>query len=446
MAFVASTDLLVSQWGQALTLKAVIDIGLDVLREEIELPAQQLQRMMSLDTAEGVWLDLIGERLGLRRPYTVGDAVGVDSGETFGYDSAGVGFDQARFADIASLEPQYPILDELYRKMIRARSVTVLSQGTVPSFFESVSYVDPNAIVKDLFDMSVVLRTDDSFCMDIALSSGALPLTGGVNVLKYLWDGSLYTIVQEGVGGSSYYPYSLNSNSVELHDGDSSVTVGNSGIATIAYDRNRHHLYTLNTDTGKIEQFVNNRDGSFTLGVTYPQDPDDLTSLNLRALVVDHNESMMYFLEQGSNSTRVRLRRLALPLTTASVATPVNIGTTNLGRGSGVLAGAAYDGDLLVLTNNGKLFHIDEDSPFTVTEIGETGLSGNFLGLGYDDDHERLYCVESNVANDTIMVYRISTDDASATLLYTLETSVNPQHCLAYVPFLSPRTRCTSEV
>ena len=70
MALEASTDLLVGFWSGSPRLRGSIDAMLDPLRDDVLPALDRLQLMRAIDDAEGVWLDYLGVRYGLRRPST----------------------------------------------------------------------------------------------------------------------------------------------------------------------------------------------------------------------------------------------------------------------------------------------------------------------------------------------------------------------------------------
>ena len=88
---------------------------------------------VQIDTAEGVWLDYLGTRLGLKRPATTDPALD----DRFGFDMAGLGFDQAPFRGDAANDAVYPLPDAVYRKLLRARAILLLGDGTIQTFSQS---------------------------------------------------------------------------------------------------------------------------------------------------------------------------------------------------------------------------------------------------------------------------------------------------------------------
>jgi len=175
----ASTALLLAQWEPATRLRAVIDIWLDELRTQ-DAAADRLQDMLRLETAEGAWLDRLGERVGLPRPF----AVEPDASDTFGYDDAGQAFDQARFRDAFS-EALEPIDDDLFRRCIRARIRRVTALPTIVTLTAACQDVDPTARLVDGHDKTVTVTVADErakFDMEVARDFGALPLPALVSL------------------------------------------------------------------------------------------------------------------------------------------------------------------------------------------------------------------------------------------------------------------------
>ena len=174
----ASLDLFVGQWRSSPRLRGVVSGALDILREEIEKPLAVLERMRRLATAEGVWLDYIGARLGLPRPSTTQGA----TDPRFGFDSAGVGFDQAPFAGADVNAARAPLGDTAYRGLLQARARTVLADGTETAFRQAVEEIDPTATVLDRRDMTARVVTETPWLLQLADDLGALPRPAGVEV------------------------------------------------------------------------------------------------------------------------------------------------------------------------------------------------------------------------------------------------------------------------
>ena len=109
-------------------LVALIDGITELVQEQIIDVIDQLERYRSIDTAVGVWLDYIGERLAITRPSTENTGISY-----FGYEGSGsVGYDQGPYWSInPNLRGRVPIGDSYYRSMLKARALTVRSSGTL---------------------------------------------------------------------------------------------------------------------------------------------------------------------------------------------------------------------------------------------------------------------------------------------------------------------------
>ena len=112
--------LLISQWENAPNLNALLKLITDYYDEQITDALNAMFRMLNVDTAEGVWLDFLAERWGLTRPSVLASTYS----STFGFDSAGVAFGEARMRDVQAREPLLPIDDQLFRKLIKAKRIS----------------------------------------------------------------------------------------------------------------------------------------------------------------------------------------------------------------------------------------------------------------------------------------------------------------------------------
>lgn len=180
MPLSTTVDRFVSQWADATRLRTLGQIWLDTLRTEIVEPTEAIQAQRSLETAEGVYLDRIGDLLGCPRPAL---AVASDQSDVFGYDGAGVGFDQGRMADESGFgDPVEPIADAIYRPMLRARRTTILGDGSVESLETAARHIDASATVEDGFDMTVTITTTMKPVMDLAVKCRAVGAPAGVTL------------------------------------------------------------------------------------------------------------------------------------------------------------------------------------------------------------------------------------------------------------------------
>ena len=173
-----STSLLIGQWRNADNLKKLVDIGLAAHDRYIGDSLEFLEKQHRIETAEGVYLDYIGERLGVRREYTT------EGGDDprFGYDDAGFGFDQAPFRGDAVNDATFPLPDIVFRRLLRARAILLLGDGTFDAFERACLAIDPNCVVTDGYDMTLRVVTNVRWQFEVAERMGALPRNGGVLV------------------------------------------------------------------------------------------------------------------------------------------------------------------------------------------------------------------------------------------------------------------------
>ena len=172
------TEILIGQWRDAPKLGGVVRL-IQRFTDDAINAVGRIQLMRDIDEAEGVWLDYLGELLGVDRP-GVSDPT---MDPRFGFDTAGEPFDTAPFRGAAINDAIYPLPDPVYQRMVKARAVAVLSDGTIYSFAKAVKEVDANANVYDFRNMSVMIGTDNRRFMRLADQIGALPRTAGVQVL-----------------------------------------------------------------------------------------------------------------------------------------------------------------------------------------------------------------------------------------------------------------------
>ena len=171
--------LLIQQWRDTPRMQALTEALLDVVDEHLVQPLAVMEDHTRMDTAEGAWLDYIGERLGIARP-----ATNLTDYAAFGFDgSGGVGFDQGPFATVVeALSPRVPVGDEYYRVVLRMRSRALLADGSVPSLEGVVQQDFPEASYQDGGDMTATLHITDTRTQLLALLSAidAWPKPSGV--------------------------------------------------------------------------------------------------------------------------------------------------------------------------------------------------------------------------------------------------------------------------
>ena len=189
-----TADLLITQWRNQPRMRAVTEIWLEVVQEELLDPLNKMREYMSLERAEGVWLERLGVRLGVKRPWTTR----ASTAPIFGFDQSGDGFDQGLMYDPDTVQPRAPIADLLYRALLYARVVTLTTPGTFPSMEAALALVDPNARVEDNNDMSFNVHTGRRADIELAARAKCLPIPAGVQMI--IVDRGAFGFDQAGVG------------------------------------------------------------------------------------------------------------------------------------------------------------------------------------------------------------------------------------------------------
>lgn len=159
-------------------INKVVDGINQLIQDKLVDGADDLAIQSSVRTATGVWLDHIGNRVKLPRPY-----VFADNGNWFGFDGNGVGFDQLPFTP--GTEDGVPISDDAYRKLIILRGGQLLTDCSIPSMnailegaFESGHYIDNG-------DMTLDVILDTSLSQEIIIytvEAGLITKPAGVRI------------------------------------------------------------------------------------------------------------------------------------------------------------------------------------------------------------------------------------------------------------------------
>ena len=179
MDFLSKTDdLLIGQWRDAPMVSGMVEIITQYAQTEVDKPLQELERMRTLSGAEGVWLDYLGSRLGLPRPYAT--EAGIDERLAFEGVEGATGFGQAPFEGAVESEQTFPLGDDLYRRFLRSRAILLLADGSFDAFCRALWMVDPGATLRDNLDMTLRINTAVRWVVELADTTGALPRSAGV--------------------------------------------------------------------------------------------------------------------------------------------------------------------------------------------------------------------------------------------------------------------------
>ena len=171
-------ELLIGQWQTAPRMRGITRIIVE-MRDQLHADISSVRDQLSVESAEGVWLDWIGLRVGLVRPSTTNPTLDV----RFGFDEAGTGFDQAPFEGITANAEVYPLVDNVFRRLVVARAHTLFAATTLPDLRTAIQIIDPAATVTDNWDMTISVSTDYQGLIELADSLGCLPRPLGVGLV-----------------------------------------------------------------------------------------------------------------------------------------------------------------------------------------------------------------------------------------------------------------------
>jgi hypothetical protein len=159
-------------------LKILIDEINKIIQEKLINAAIDLEKQSSILIATGIWLDKWGDRLGFKRPYTPSDSF-----ETFGFDDAGVGFDQAPF--YGGVDQNVSIADEPYRQYLIAYGGQLLTDGTLDSLNSILRAAFGKGYYKDNGNMTVdviIEITLEPIITSMITTTNILPKPCGVKI------------------------------------------------------------------------------------------------------------------------------------------------------------------------------------------------------------------------------------------------------------------------
>ena len=186
----SNAGLLIQQWQQAPRMRALVDALQGVMDDHLIRPLADMEERLRIDTAEGFWLDCIGERLTLPRP-----ATDIANFASFGFHgSGGVGFDQGPFATVVeALSPRVPVGDEFYRKLLMMRAEALLADNSNPSLESVAEHVFPGIQYKDNGDMTTEVQgayqgLASRSLLEALDSVGGLPSPAGVELSRVVWE------------------------------------------------------------------------------------------------------------------------------------------------------------------------------------------------------------------------------------------------------------------
>ena len=179
MKFNASEDLLIPPRYNADTIRKTVSAQVSTIQSDVEKAVKAFLDMADIDLAEGVWLDRLAARVGIRRPY-------IHNSQTLRFGFHGPtrsrGFEQASFNSTEPSGEYVGLSDDIFRKLIKARGLLDIGRGTFQDFKKAVNIISEEAESVDNRDMSITIYTSNTEIFGLAEKADALPRTAGVEV------------------------------------------------------------------------------------------------------------------------------------------------------------------------------------------------------------------------------------------------------------------------
>ena len=193
-----NVDLLIQQYEADSNFRQLVDGLNQLICDELQQPLIDLGTQQSVLTATGIWLDRIGERFEVPRPFLFNGTF-----SNFGFQDNGLGFDQAPFA--SGLQGGVPASDDFYRMVIIARGGQLITDGTVPDMNSILSAAFGQGNYIDFDNMTMSVRIDGDFRLDeiqLILSSNLITKPAGVRLieLQVIHEGGSFGFQGNGVG------------------------------------------------------------------------------------------------------------------------------------------------------------------------------------------------------------------------------------------------------
>lgn len=176
------TGVIVRQYQQSPVILGIAQRINEIIQTELIDSANTLEQYVSVLNARGEWLDRIGERFDIPRP-----ALRDDQFLRFGFDDAGVGFDQAIFGPERG--GGTPIADETYRRLILARGGQLLTDASGPSLDQILETAFGSGHYIDHQDLTVTVRIDGDFRtdeLDLIIGTGLVTKPAGVRIREII--------------------------------------------------------------------------------------------------------------------------------------------------------------------------------------------------------------------------------------------------------------------
>ena len=192
----SNSTLLEGKPRQSFTLRDIVERINAIIQTELIDPVDDLEKQLSILTATGIWLDYIGNKIKYPRPL-----VTVDEAIWFGFDGAGLGFDQAPFTPTGTTT--VGISDDSYRALLIIRGGQLLTDGSIPSLSASIDSAFGEGKYIDNGDMTVDVVIDNNqtdIIIAAIVESGLIIKPAGVGINQILIKHTTGTFGFDGAG------------------------------------------------------------------------------------------------------------------------------------------------------------------------------------------------------------------------------------------------------
>jgi hypothetical protein len=136
---------ILSQFSDSQRFQELLEVLLGPI-DDLELVIGQLETLLCLETSEGIWLDVLGEIVGVARPnlvvppellFTYKD-IGAPDNPLQGFGGIPPGTTFGLYDSLYGLEQDIPAEDPQYRDLIRAKAASTFSSPSLPSIYQFI--------------------------------------------------------------------------------------------------------------------------------------------------------------------------------------------------------------------------------------------------------------------------------------------------------------------
>ena len=174
------SSLLIGQYEGAVNLRALLSGVLGLYQDQFMAPLFSLGELADLFLSYGDWLDFIGERLGLSRPYILGTSVRYFG---FGSDTDRGTWDEVPLYDLEqALDDLRPLDDDRYRSLLRGRGLSLRLGTSVPDI-EAVAaavFTFGGYVVDSAGALTLYVEDDRDDMAELAGNAGVVPRPAGI--------------------------------------------------------------------------------------------------------------------------------------------------------------------------------------------------------------------------------------------------------------------------